>query len=224
LDRSSSADDTPRRRETIERLLEWGRANRRDFPWRGEADPFRVLIAEVLLQRSRGRTVAAVYTELFERWPGARSLAEAAVEDIRDVIRPLGLVRRAESISRLAAEVVERGTVPRSIEELTDLPGIGTYAAHATAVACFGARVPTVDAVSARVYRRVLGIGEFENSAERSVDDGLLQSAQELIPRYDFGEWNWAVLDLAAVICLPKRPLCGNCPLEAVCAMAVTAT
>ncbi len=211
------------RREITGSLLEWGRANRRVFPWREETDPFRVLVAEVLLQRSRGRTVAGVYTELFERWPDAPSLAAASVEDIREVIRPLGLVRRAATISQLAVEIEARGSVPRSIGELTDLPGIGFYAARATAVVCFGERVPTVDAVSARVYRRVLGIGEFAESADRSVGDELVERVHELMPGSHFREWNWAILDLAAAVCLPKRPRCDGCPLEDVCAMAPAA-
>lgn len=212
--------DNSTQREIARRLLRWGRINRRSFPWREEEDPFRVLVAEVLLQRSRARTVATVYTELFSRWPDARSLADATVEQIAGVIRPLGLVRRAATIHRLAIAVVGLGAVPKTIEELLELPGIGTYAARATAVVCFDEREPTVDAVSARVYRRVLGIGEFDQSADRSFDEDLIWSAHELMPDAAFSEWNWAVLDLAAEVCLPKRPRCDECPLAAVCAMA----
>jgi len=88
-------------------LLRWGRANRRHFPWRTETDPFRILVAEVLLQRSRGKTVAKVYEALFDRWPDAEMLAKARTSSIRAVIRPLGLTRRAEILRNLARSVVE---------------------------------------------------------------------------------------------------------------------
>lgn len=206
--------DRERRDAFVRRLLAWGRDNRRPFPWRGEKDPFRVLVAEVLLQRSRGVTVARVYEELFERWPTPEQLASARVEEIEDVIRPLGLVRRAVSLKKLAAEVVERGGVPRSVQAMLQLSGVGRYAASATGASAFGKRLPTVDGTSARVYRRVFGL-----SAERDsfVDEDLWTLAREATPTRATREWNWAVLDLAATICLPKLPRCPECPLQRIC-------
>ncbi|MFB3739940.1 MAG: A/G-specific adenine glycosylase, partial [Candidatus Velamenicoccus archaeovorus] len=127
-------------RHFVRDLLRWGRANRRDFPWRSETDPFRILVAEVLLQRSRGTTVAGVYQQLFARWPDVRALAGARVASIRSVIRPLGLVRRAGTLRELARAVVALGGVPRTAEGLLELPGVGPYAAHATLAVAFGRR------------------------------------------------------------------------------------
>jgi hypothetical protein len=93
------------------KLLAWGRKNRRSFPWRETDDSFRVLVAEVLLQRSRGKTVAKVYERLFARWPDAESLSRARESTIADVIRPLGLVRRAAVLRAMAKEVVRRRPV-----------------------------------------------------------------------------------------------------------------
>src|SRR5687767_5348159 len=94
------------------KLRAWGRQHRRSFPWRETDDPFRVLVAEVLLQRSRGKTVATVYERLFARWPDAGALARARESSIASVIRPLGLVRRAATLREMAKEVVRRGGVP----------------------------------------------------------------------------------------------------------------
>jgi len=195
-------------------LLRWGRANRRDFPWRSETDPFRILVAEVLLQRSRGTTVAKVYEALFARWPDAEALAGARVPSIRSVIRPLGLVRRAETLRDLARAVVDLGAVPKSVEGLLELPGVGPYAAHATLAVAFGRPVPTVDGVTARVYRRYFGL-----TGERpaSNDSELWTLVEAVTPRRHVREWNWSVLDLAATTCLPRVPRCQGCPLAGSC-------
>jgi A/G-specific adenine glycosylase len=199
----------------VKPLLRWGRANRRSFPWRATHDPFLVLVAEVLLQRSRGKTVAKVFTELVKRWPTAEALSRARVESIRDVIRPLGLTRRAETLKALASEIARRGDVPATIDGLIELPGVGRYAASATAAVAFRKRVATVDGVSARVYRRFFGLGDEIPAAGDRV---LWEVVHDVTPRRAVREWNWAVLDLAATVCLPARPRCSECPLEAGCA------
>lgn len=198
----------------VRELLRWGRGNRRDFPWRSETDPFRILVAEVLLQRSRGKTVAGVYRTLFGRWPDAAALSRARVDSIRAVIRPLGLVRRAETLRELARQVNARGGVPRTVEGLLELSGVGPYAAHATLAVAFGARVPTVDGVTARVYRRYFGL---PGGRPASTDAELWRVVDEVTPARRVREWNWAVLDLASSVCLPRRPRCPECPLRPHC-------
>ncbi|MEX1264635.1 MAG: A/G-specific adenine glycosylase [Actinomycetota bacterium] len=196
-------------------LLAWGRRNRRSFPWRETDDPFRVLIAEVLLQRSRGKTVAAVYERLFTRWPDAASLANARESTIAAVIRPLGLVKRAATLRALAREVVSRGEVPSGCDALLSLPGVGTYVAGATSVVAFGRRAPVVDGVTARVYRRYFGL---DGDPPASTDPELWAVVEQATPLRSVKEWNWAVLDLASAVCLPKVPRCEECPLTVHCA------
>ena len=197
------------------KLLAWGRKHRRSFPWRETDDPFRVLVAEVMLQRSRGITVEKVYRELFRRWPDAASLGRARESSIAAVIRPLGLVRRAGTLKAMARDVVSRGGVPERLEELLELPGVGPYAAGATLVVAFDKRAPIVDGVSARVYRRYFGI---EDALPPSNDPGLWELVDRTTPPRGVRDWNWAVLDLAAAICLPRVPRCESCPLAARCA------
>jgi A/G-specific adenine glycosylase len=207
---------TARDTRFVEDLMRWGRTNRRGFPWRETRDPFRILIAEVLLQRSRGRTVALVFDELFARWPDAESLARARLPSIRSIIRPLGLVRRAETLKNLAAAVAERGGVPRTVDELLELPGVGAYAANATLAVAFGKRAAVVDGVTGRVYRRYFGI---EPNGPPSTDRELWAAVERTTPDWNVRQWNWSVLDLAATVCLPKRPRCSECPLAESCSM-----
>ena len=202
----------------VRRLLRWGRENRRPFPWRNELDPFRVLVAEVLLQRSRGTTVAPVYKEMWRRWPDAAALSRARVDSIRAVIRPLGLVRRAETLKRLAAEVVAFGGVPTSLDGLLELSGVGQYAASATRAVAFERRQATVDGVTARVYRRYFGL---DSELPASTDRELWALVDRVTPRSSVRDWNWAVLDLAASVCLPGRPRCEICPLASDCRWSV---
>jgi A/G-specific adenine glycosylase len=196
-------------------LLAWGRANRRSFPWRETTDPFRILVTEVLLQRSRGITVAKVYKELFRRWPDAERLARAREISIGSVIRPLGLTRRAATLNALANAVVAVGGVPNTLDGLLALPGVGRYAAGATLAVAFGRPAPVVDGVTARVYRRYFGV---QGDLPASNDEGLWRLVESATPSAAVREWNWAVLDLAAMICLPKVPRCAACPLQRHCA------
>jgi A/G-specific adenine glycosylase len=196
-------------------LMKWGRANRRSFPWRETTDPFHVLVAEVLLQRSRGKTVAKVFEQLVARWPDAEALSHARVDSIRSVIRPLGLVRRAATLKELAAAIVELGSVPTTVDGLMELPGVGRYAASATAAVAFRHRAATVDGVTARVYRRFFAL---DAASPASNDRDLWNLVHEVTPQRRVREWNWSVLDLAATVCLPGRPRCSECPLASGCA------
>ena len=174
-------------------------------------------MAEVLLQRSRGKTVAKVYEELFRRWPDAEALSRAREASIASVIRPLGLVRRASILRAMGREVVQSGGVPSSSDGLLALPGVGRYAANATLVVGFGKRAPVVDGVTARVYRRYLGL---PTELPATADTELWEKVDAATPSRGSRDWNWAVLDLASEICLPARPRCDVCPLVERCAFA----
>jgi A/G-specific adenine glycosylase len=173
-------------------------------------------VTEVLLQRSRGITVAKVYRKLFTRWPDAERLARARESSIAAVIRPLGLTRRAATVKALANEVVRLGGVPNTLEALLALPGVGRYAAGATLAVAFGRAAPVVDAVTARVYRRYFGV---QSDLPASADEQLWSLVDAATPRHAIRDWNWSVLDLAAMVCLPKVPRCAACPLAVHCAL-----
>lgn len=191
-----------------EELRHWWLASGRDFPWRRTSDVFAVLVAEVLLQRSRASTVAPIFERFVERWPTAILLARADLSEIQKVIRPLGLVGRAERLRRIASALAERRTSPTTYEDLISLPGVGPYTAGATLAVISGEASAVSDGVSARVYQRFFGIDT----------SNLKPVVASATPITGEAWWNWAVLDLAAAICLPRRPKCASCPLARRCA------
>jgi A/G-specific adenine glycosylase len=215
LMRDTDIDQSSNRIRFRRTLSRWGARNRRSFPWRETDDPFRVLVAEVLLQRSRGITVAKVYERLFARWPDAEHLARARVDSIESVIRPLGLTSRAAKLRDLARTIVELGGVPDSLDGLLALPAVGRYAAGATLAVAFNKHSAVVDGVTARVYRRYFGL---TGNLPAVSDQELWSLVSDVTPKRSVKEWNWAVLDLAATVCLPKIPRCSTCPLQAECA------
>ena len=171
--------------------------------------------------------------------PPAAVAREDGRDGVRTTLRPVADARRsvpgARRLDRLghpttrAGEasghpevarraVAERGGVPDSMDELMDLPGVGRYAASATLAVAFEQRAPVVDGVSARVYRRYFGL---EAVAPAASDGQLWELVSEATPPRRTREWNWAVLDLAASVCLPKVPRCEECPLRTRCAWSL---
>jgi A/G-specific adenine glycosylase len=198
-------------------LLSWWRDNGRALPWRGERDPFRVLLAEVLLQKTPWWKVTRVYSAVLDRWPTADALAAADVGELADVLRPLGIVSRAPRVRELAAAVSQRGCVPTGLAELLDLPGVGDYVARAVRCFAFGKPEALVDSVSGRLLRRVFGLPDV---GEPGRDPRLQRLAASLVGKARPREVSWAVLDLASAVCKPKRPRCWECPLVQHCSWA----
>ena len=199
-------------------VLKHHRSSDRDFPWRSETDPFRVLIAEVMLQRTRGEHVQPVYLRFLKRWPTPTALSRAAVVDVANVLAPLGLPARASVMIRLARAVVEHGGVPLEPAELANLPGIGRYGAHAVPVFAANCDLPLVDFVIARVLRRYFGLPE---GGRPSYDEALWRLAADVAHRGRAREVWLGALDLGAQICKPK-PRCKRCPLRGDCSFAST--
>ena len=171
-------------------------------------------MAEVLLQRSRSSSVALVFGQMIARWPTASALAAARVNDIHAVLRPLGLTSRAKRIQALAERIADLGYVPQDEASLKVLPGVGVYSAAATAAALGKQSSPLVDSVSQRVFQR------FFSSANGESDLELAERAYANAPKGRWHELNWAVLDLASAVCLPKNPRCSICHLSVGCSFA----
>jgi A/G-specific adenine glycosylase len=195
-------------RETV---LAWGEENLRTFPWRGEASPFEVLVAEVLLSRTPAPRVAPVFEELVGRYPSVEAFAEASQEDVAEVLEPLGLHNvRAEAIVRNANDVLDEG-VPSDADSLADLHYVGQYAVDATLCFAFGEARPIVDANVVRVYERAFGLTlEPRTSETRDL-------AERVLPEDDVPQFNLALLDFGAEVCKPRSPECGSCPFQSDC-------
>jgi A/G-specific adenine glycosylase len=197
------------------RTLAWYRVNGRRFPWRYEQDPWRVLLAELLLQRTRADLVTPVYGRLLAEWPTAAALAQADAECVSAVLRPLGLEHRNERI-QVVADACQNG-VPRSLDGLLALPGVGRYAAAATLCFAFGRKTAVLDPTVIRVLGR-LDLGSSVRPRPRE-DLSLWAAAQALVPARDARTWNYALLDFGSTVCRAE-PRCGACPLRPLCPSA----
>ena len=208
-----SVNDQVRRLPALRRrVLRWFRAEGRDFPWRHTHDPWEVLLAELMLQRTRADLVPRVYQEALRRYPTAAAFADAPPADLEELLRPLGFTHRNVRL-RAAADAC-RDRVPRSMAGLLAVPGVGRYAATATLCFAHGRRLAVVDPSVIRLLGRL----ELATSSRtRARDDPeLWTAADQLLPSRNAREWNFAVLDLASTICRPA-PRCAACPLQDVC-------
>jgi A/G-specific adenine glycosylase len=188
------------------RLLEWFVSNGRDFPWRHETDPYRVLVAEKLLQQTTCGHVLKVYSGFIERFPNVRALANAEVPEIEEVIRRLGFQRqRAKQFKEMALTVLEKheGAVPSNKEDLLKLNGVGDYVANAVLCFALNEDVPIVDMNVRRVVGRYF---DWEKLKDFEIENKL----SELIPRAMSKQFNWAIIDFSALICSrkPKHDIC----------------
>jgi A/G-specific adenine glycosylase len=193
-------------------VLRWYRTESRTFPWRYRDDPWEVLLAELLLQRTRADLVVPVYEEVLRRWPTAGQLADAAPDDVAAVLRPLGFLHRNRRVQAVAAAC--RAEVPHRMDDLMAIPGIGRYAATATLCFAYGRRLAVVDPTVIRFLSR-LGVARSDRSRGRD-DPEVWAAAQALMSKRNARTWNYAVLDLGAMVCR-STPRCGLCPLRCLC-------
>lgn len=202
------------------RLLSWFARNGRSFPWRESVRvPYEVVVAEILLQRTTAAGVARAYPGFVDRYPSWASLEQAPLEDLENVLRPLGLWRRKALAFRHLARSIEGrgGVVPRTRTELERLPGIGPYTASAVQAIVYGRAEPLLDVNMARLLGRFLGSSE---GAEASPKRTLHALALCLVRGKRSLVVSWAALDFGALVCRARRPLCPEYPLRARCQYA----
>jgi A/G-specific adenine glycosylase len=195
-------------------LLSWYREHARDLPWRRTTDPYRIWISEIMLQQTRVAAVLEHYARFTARFPTVQELAEASEADVLALWSGLGYYRRARMMHRAAQAVVSEhgGVVPRTAEELLSLPGIGAYTAAAVASIAFGEPVAVVDGNVERVLTRIAAL-----DAQKSAALSVRKLADELIDPEHPSHFNQAMMELGATVCLPRAPLCLQCPVQAMC-------
>ena len=193
-------------------LLGFYDARRRALPWRMHPQPYRVWVAEVMLQQTRADTVIPYYRAWLERFPDLASLATAPLDDVLRLWEGLGYYARARNLHRAALMVRERlgGELPCSAAALRRLPGVGEYTVAAVASIAFGETVPVVDGNVRRVLARL-----FEEPAPTAA--WLRERAAELLDPDRPGDFNQALMELGATVCLPRATACGECPLASEC-------
>src|SRR5262245_29649256 len=223
--RRSSADEplrAPWRPSDVPRLraalLAHYDEHRRDLPWRGERDAYRIWVSEVMLQQTRVETVRERYAPFLREFPTIRSLASASEDQVLKAWEGLGYYSRARSLRRAAqnVEAFHGGRLPRSAEALEELPGFGAYTAAAVASIAFGEPVPVVDGNVVRVVARLLA--EERDVTKAAARARIEAAASALLDPARPGDWNQAVMDLGATLCVPREPRCLLCPIAQFCA------
>ena len=201
-------------------LLAWYDANRRNLPWRQTRDPYAIWISEIMLQQTRVATVIERFQEFLRNFPTVLSLANASEQDVLALWSGLGYYRRARMLHEAAKVVARehRGIMPRTAVSLRGLPGIGAYTSAAVASIAFGEKVAVVDGNVERVIQRLAGWGSESRKGQSELAREINLRAGVLLDPMRPGDFNQAMMELGATLCLPRTPGCGACPVSKFCA------
>ncbi len=198
-------------------LLAWWDIHSRELPWRNTRDPYAIWVSEIMLQQTRVQTVIPYYLRFLKQFPTVWALAKAPEQKVLKAWEGLGYYRRARNLHAAARQLAteSNGRLPPSVEGLRSLPGIGRYTAGAIASIAFDLDEPVLDGNVIRVLSRVYCCrGDVTKAATRNE---LWQRAEELVPPGQAGRMNQAIMDLGAMVCLPRKPHCDACPLARTC-------
>jgi A/G-specific adenine glycosylase len=207
--------------DTVDALLAWYDAERRDLPWRmapgRRADPYRVWLSEIMLQQTTVKAVIPFYLRFLKLWPTVEALAAADLDDVLAAWAGLGYYSRARNLHKCAQTVAAElgGRFPENEAELKQLPGVGPYTAAAIAAIAFGQPVTPVDGNVERVVARLFAVRQPLPAAKGE----LKRLAATLTPKRRPGDFAQAMMDLGARICTPRRPSCLVCPVQSDCAV-----
>jgi A/G-specific adenine glycosylase len=198
------------------KISHWFTKNDRDYPWRKTNDPFKVLIAEMMLRRTKADQVKRVYEEFFKKYNNMDVISKAKKEEMEKILAPLGLNWRTPAFSSVVREIKEKynGKVPETRDELLTLPGVGDYVAGAVLSISQGKREWIVDSNIVRVFKRYFGI---EISKEGRRDKHVIAIAKRYVDGRDPRTANLAILDFAALVCTPRNPKHSDCTLRSSC-------
>jgi len=199
-------------------LIGWhARAGRHDLPWQQAPTPYRVWVSEIMLQQTQVATVIPYYGRFLERFPDVRAVAEAPVDEVLHLWSGLGYYARARNLHRAASRILEEhaGELPTSFAELAALPGIGRSTAGAILALSRGVRLPILDGNARRVLARYFAVAGTRG--ERASEARLWELAERCTPDAQIAGYTQAIMDLGATVCVRRRPLCAQCPLQAGC-------
>jgi A/G-specific adenine glycosylase len=203
------------RRKFRERLLKWYAQHGRDLPWRKTAVPYEILVSEIMLQQTQVDRVLPKYQEWLAKYPTMEDLAEAPLSDVKKTWYPLGYNIRPVRLHSIARESVVRygGTLPRDPERLLAFKGIGRYTAGAIRAFAFREDAPILDTNVMRVLHRVF-VGKGDAKRQKTALWGL---SEAMIPRGKGYDFNQALMDFGAMVCIARDPYCLLCPMNGFC-------
>jgi A/G-specific adenine glycosylase len=210
-------------RQFRRKLLSWFDENARDLPWRRSSDPYAIWVSEIMLQQTRVNAVLDHYARFMGRFPTVQVLAQAQESEVLAVWSGLGYYRRARMLHKAAQSVIKEfaGEIPRTAEGLRELAGIGEYTSAAIGSIAFGDPVAAVDGNVERVITRWASLtaqgADVGRAKVTSLQRSIRQMANELLDRERPGDFNQAMMELGATICLPRNPLCLQCPVQKLC-------
>ncbi len=209
-------------RSIRKRLNVWYRDHHRDLPWRKTDDPYRIWVSEVMLQQTQVKTVIPYYLKFVARFPDVASLATALQQEVLKLWEGLGYYARARNLHLSAKMVVERfgGFVPATPDAFRKLKGVGDYIASAVMSIAFGQPLAVVDGNVKRVLSRLYAVEDPVN--QPAAHKIYQQLANRLLDSSDPGGFNQAMMEMGALVCKPRAPLCDNCPVRAECAARKT--
>jgi A/G-specific adenine glycosylase len=198
-------------------LLRWYSRHRRTMPWRDHPDPYAVWVSEIMLQQTRVETVIPYFERWMKLFPDINALANAKEQDVLNAWEGLGYYTRARNLHKTAKIIASdfNGKLPRDLQALRQLPGVGRYTAGAIASIAFKMDEPTLDGNIRRVLSRLFDVTE---RADSSAGENILWDlAARNLPKGKAGDYNQALMELGSMICLPKNPRCLLCPLMGFC-------
>ncbi|MDW8228190.1 MAG: A/G-specific adenine glycosylase, partial [Anaerolineales bacterium] len=201
----------------VEKLLAWYEKHARSLPWRNVSDPYAIWISEVMLQQTRVEAVIPYFERWMKRFPTVADLAAAPEQDVLALWEGLGYYRRARNLHQAARIIMAKygGQIPRELSALRRLPGVGRYTAAAIASIAYGLDVATLDGNLKRVLARLFNIEEPVDTP--AGEKRLWALAEQHLPRGRAGDYNQALMDLGATLCLPRAPRCPLCPVNEFC-------
>lgn len=199
-------------------VLCWANHELREFPWRRTKDPYKIIIAEIFLQRTKANQVEPIFSKFISKYPNFTSLDKASRSEIESEIYALGLKKRAEVLKRLAHQVLIEfsGSIPNKREELLKINGVGPYITNAVLCHAFGFDVPTVDVNFARVLSRIFAL-EIKQPAQKN--RRIWKLAYEIMPHVkgQSSKFNLSIMDISDKFCKAINPECKSCPLSGMC-------
>jgi A/G-specific adenine glycosylase len=201
--------------EMRQRLRRWYEGERRELPWRATRDPYRIWVSEIMLQQTRVAAATPYYERFLAQFPNVEALAAASEDEVLTAWSGLGYYSRARNLLRAARLVVAGGGFPRDYDSIRALPGVGDYTAAAIASIAFGLAHAAVDGNVLRVLARVLA--ERGDIGTSKIKKRISNEAARLLDQRRPGEFNQALMELGATVCLPRLPQCARCPVATLC-------